>query len=524
MKRILLILFIVPVYVFGQNVGIGTFSPDPSALLELNTDSGSVSFPKLSTLDRDLIASPSEGLIIFNTDISCIEVFNGATWDKSCPCKSIAGSVQSNKLIFDNCNTDELIYLNLTEFKSKIKWQYSLNNIKYFNLTNNQSATDDYIGFGSYCPSYIRARVNDEGCEYVLSDTIFIDITSQNSWTKRANFPISWTFHDGSSGRTNYTFPNGGPAYFVIDSFGYIMGGYHNPNGSPSNNKVVWRYDYKSDSWTQVAGSTNSGLVRMNPMCFSLLGKGYVGAGMRYYGDQRSMYMYDPITNIWVGRAPFPDYPRDRFVQFTIGDRYYVGGGGFSDPGKYPYNYDTGKTPTTIKKDFWEYNPYIDAWIRIKDFPFLLWNGAGFSAHGKGYVVANPHSLTGHAKSLDPTVSITLVSPPQLWEFDPKTGNWTQKTAPPNFTSGSGMNLFYGRLFSFSMCGYGYVYPGKDGLMWQYDPIDDSWEGKPPPPSGIPEQYLRGPIACPLPINGNLYLMHNKTGAGVPWETWRYCP
>ena len=56
-------------------VGIGTTSPDASAALDIsspNSDSG-VLFPRLTTAQRDAIASPASGLLIYNTDDNALQ-------------------------------------------------------------------------------------------------------------------------------------------------------------------------------------------------------------------------------------------------------------------------------------------------------------------------------------------------------------------------------------------------------------------------------------------------------------------
>jgi len=64
----------------AQNVGIGSesFTPDPSAGLEIRFSDKGLLPPRMSTTERDAITNPAKGLIIFNIDIDCLQ-FNIGT-------------------------------------------------------------------------------------------------------------------------------------------------------------------------------------------------------------------------------------------------------------------------------------------------------------------------------------------------------------------------------------------------------------------------------------------------------------
>lgn len=54
--------------------------PDASALLELKSDDKGVLLVRMTTVQRDAIASPASGLTIYNTDNKVFEFYNGITW------------------------------------------------------------------------------------------------------------------------------------------------------------------------------------------------------------------------------------------------------------------------------------------------------------------------------------------------------------------------------------------------------------------------------------------------------------
>jgi len=64
-----------------DNMGIGTNgSADASAVLELSSTSQGFLLPRMTDIERDAIASPAIGLIIYNTTSSKLNFYTGANW------------------------------------------------------------------------------------------------------------------------------------------------------------------------------------------------------------------------------------------------------------------------------------------------------------------------------------------------------------------------------------------------------------------------------------------------------------
>ena len=64
----------------SNNVGIGTTTPDASAVLDLTADDKGLLTPRMSTLDRESIANPAEGLLAFDTDTNTFWYHTGDLW------------------------------------------------------------------------------------------------------------------------------------------------------------------------------------------------------------------------------------------------------------------------------------------------------------------------------------------------------------------------------------------------------------------------------------------------------------
>ena len=75
-KVILLFLVSAQLNFLPAQVGIGTNNPNTNAILELNSSSKGFLLPRLTTGQRNSIVSPVEGLMIFNTSVGSLEVYN----------------------------------------------------------------------------------------------------------------------------------------------------------------------------------------------------------------------------------------------------------------------------------------------------------------------------------------------------------------------------------------------------------------------------------------------------------------
>ena len=79
-KKTAFLLFMIPFFSFyswGQK-GMGTNSPDASAVLDLSSSSQGFLLPRMTESERDAISSPANGLIIFNTTTQDINYYDAS--------------------------------------------------------------------------------------------------------------------------------------------------------------------------------------------------------------------------------------------------------------------------------------------------------------------------------------------------------------------------------------------------------------------------------------------------------------
>ena len=61
-------------------IGIGTTAPDPSSILEVNSNEKGMLAPRMTTLQRDAIQNPAVGLLVYDTDANLFYYFDGGSW------------------------------------------------------------------------------------------------------------------------------------------------------------------------------------------------------------------------------------------------------------------------------------------------------------------------------------------------------------------------------------------------------------------------------------------------------------
>ncbi len=70
-------------FAYAQNVGIGTTTPESSAMLDVNSTNRGFLVPRMTSIQKDAISSPATGLLIYQTDNTPgFYLYTGTAWKK----------------------------------------------------------------------------------------------------------------------------------------------------------------------------------------------------------------------------------------------------------------------------------------------------------------------------------------------------------------------------------------------------------------------------------------------------------
>ena len=269
------------------------------------------------------------------------------------------------------------------------------------------------------------------GNQTTASESDFI--ISKDEWAQKADFGGVIRSHAVS---------------FVIGEKAYVGGGF----GSTSELNDFWEYDPEENTWTRLADF--EGQARASAVSFAINGKGYIGTGIINQGGilQKDFWEYDPNEDDWERKADFAGPARHRAVSFSIGGKGYVGTGegSFGNDGRL--------------KDFWEYDPEEDTWVRKADFAGdARYMASGLAIDGKGYIGLGTidQDATSYFKD--------------FWEYDPSANTWSRKadfegvarTGAISFTIGKNGYVGTGRAATTTL--------GAQSDLWLYSPASNTW-------------------------------------------------
>lgn len=152
---------------FAQ-VGIGVEDPDASSILELKSTTAGLLLPRLTTGERDLIASPKEGLTIYNTTTQSLEIYTDS-WKRLTAEEEGTPSLTMYTGAAGNMNSTNGNFFNLPVGIAEIKE----NNADYFTVVSDGKI--EIVKDGTYLinASWSVSNLRDGSTKYILA--VFVD-------------------------------------------------------------------------------------------------------------------------------------------------------------------------------------------------------------------------------------------------------------------------------------------------------------------------------------------------------------
>ncbi len=212
----------------------------------------------------------------------------------------------------------------------------------------------------------------------------------------------------------------------------------------------VWEYDTKTNAWSQKANFGGTG--RRNGVGFNIGTKGYAGLGATgintTLANFKDMWEYDPAMNKWKQMLDFPGNGREDAIAFSVISKGYVG---------------TGISGTsTYYKDFYEFDPIRNSWTSKADFGGSARGGAAcFSVGLNGYV------------GVGGTSGPSAVYQKDFWEYNTKNDTWIKKA---DYKGGTlfGVNGFSIGAKGYFVGGYDKSF-GPTEWAYEYNPKTNVW-------------------------------------------------
>ena len=255
------------------------------------------------------------------------------------------------------------------------------------------------------------------------------------------------------------------------------------------------------NTWEKISDfgsdTTGNGLKRERAVGFSIGNYGYVGTGIDTAEIvHNDFWKYDPSLNAWTQIATLPGSIRRNGSSFTINNKGYVGLGISTENAT-----DVG---AQILNDFWEYDPILNSWIQVTNFPGAFGGGiyfsTGFSTQTSGYICGGKMGPNNYSD--------------ELWEFNPTLNQWSQK---PDFPGG----VRY-QLCSFSIDNNGYVGTGTDQDLyrndfWKYNTTLNQWSSI----ADLPASARANSATFTIGQRGYICM---GTNGGLLDDLWEYNP
>jgi hypothetical protein len=178
-----------------DGVLIGTGSLDAKAIMQINSTTKVFLGPRMTTTERDAIASPPNGAWIYNTTINCPQSYNGSSWTSYVPVIADEASCR----VFHS--TTQAVLNNTLTILDWNSEAYDTDNM-HDTVTNNSRITFNTAGKYNIasCVKFATSISNGARIEILLNGTTII--AGQSTGATGAEAPIL-------NIATNYSFISG---------------------------------------------------------------------------------------------------------------------------------------------------------------------------------------------------------------------------------------------------------------------------------------------------------------------------
>ncbi len=136
MKKIIVLAcaLILSIQTSYCQIGIGTTTPDGSAILDISSTDKGFLFPRMTSIQRDAISDPANALMIYNLDEDCLQINSGSSSSPDWNC--IGEGVSSTSVINDcNINGFEGTFVNGVSFTASNKFTVTISNNSFNSAT-----------------------------------------------------------------------------------------------------------------------------------------------------------------------------------------------------------------------------------------------------------------------------------------------------------------------------------------------------------------------------------------------------
>lgn len=148
---------ILGVLVFAQKVGIGT--SQPKAALDITSTNSGLLIPRLTTTQKNAIANPPKGLMVFDSSINQLAIYYNGAWNHLDPSGSEYWQTKntgSEKMIQNNTTNYKRTQVGEREIQPTIGYTNSSNGA--FTVWSRQSISSNYANFLTMDGKGIQAR------------------------------------------------------------------------------------------------------------------------------------------------------------------------------------------------------------------------------------------------------------------------------------------------------------------------------------------------------------------------------